>query len=347
MLSVITLKLMILPSLIYQDCKSATWFIFLLMFVFEISYLVIFMAISVKNPDMTFKDMLEKMFGVVVAKVVLFLYLLFFMLKATIIYYANYTFLIQNLYGSLEWYFYIFPMAFVAGYVALCGLRTVGRMTEFFFPVIMFGAVVAIIMGVTGADFSNILPLLDGFKISSITPIYKYALWFGDAVVFLLLMGHIDYKEKPILKTFLSMAMVALFVCFFIVLFMSIFGSSSIIHNNAICDVVQVLPADSDIGNLGWILILVWDMALFIYFSIMIITSLETFRGIFTKKLPWLSVCIILSVISGAMLIIGFDISKAVNFFMDICCFPAIALQYVLPLIFLIFTFRLKEKKQW
>ena len=71
MLSVITLKLLFLPSLLYQDCKNSAWIASLIFFAIEILFLFIFLSISIKFPDMTFQDMLERMFGKVISKVFL------------------------------------------------------------------------------------------------------------------------------------------------------------------------------------------------------------------------------------------------------------------------------------
>lgn len=347
LLSVITLKLLFLPSLLYQECKNSAWIATLIFFAIEIIFLFIFMSISVKYPDMTFYDMLNQMFGKIIAKIFLFVYFIYFLFKAYLTFHGNFIFLSKNFYDSLEWYIYAIPLLFVTGYVVFSGVKSVVRMAEIFCPIIIFGAMVSVLLGLFDVDLTNSLPFFDGGVIDSLLPIHKYVMWFGDSIIFLTFMGNVQYEKYTRLKVILYVVGICLFVAFFILLFISMFGNNAINHKNAISDIVQILPTNSDLGGFGWVLILIWDMALFVYFSILIYATNDLFRNVFYKKFTWISLLIISILVLGITIFVGFDINKMIQFVTGICVYPAIIIQYVLPTFFLVFLFRLKEKKKW
>ena len=347
LLSVITLKLLFLPSLLYQECKNSAWVSVLLFFIIEIVFLSVFLSISIKHPDMTFYDMLDKMFGRIIAKGFVFIYLVYFIFKAYLTFHGNFIFLSKNFYDNLDWYIYAIPLLFVAGYVAYSGIKSVVRMAEIFFPIIIFSAVVAVILGLFDVDLTNTLPIFDGGFSDTVLPVYKYVMWFGDSIVFLVFMGNVKHEKYSRLKTILSIAGVCLFVAFFILLFIATFSGNAINHNNAISDVVQILPTNSDLGGFSWILTLVWDMALFVYFSILIFAANDLFRNVFYKKYTWITVAIVCFFVLGLNLVVGFDVQKMIQFVTTICVYPALIIQYAIPTIFLLFLFRLKEKRKW
>ena len=346
LLSVVTLKLLFLPSLLYQQCKNSAWVAALCFFTIEIIFLSSFLTISIKNPDMTFYNMLDKMFGKVIAKIFVFIYFVYFLFKAYLTFHGNFIFLSKNFYDNLEWYIYAIPLLFVAGYVAYSGIKSVVRMAEIFFPIIIFSAVIAVLWGLFDVDLTNTLPIFDGGFAETILPINKYVMWFGDSIVFLIFMGNVQYEKKSRLKIILSVLGVCLFVSFFILLFISMFGNNAVNHKNAISDVVQILPTNSDLGGFGWILTLIWDMALFVYFSILIFATNDLFRNVFYKKYSWITIVIISCLVLGLTMLIGFDVQKMIDFVTTFCVYPALIIQYVIPTIFLIFLFRLKERKK-
>lgn len=346
LLSIITLKVLFLPSLLYQECKNSAWIAVLLFFIIEIIFLFSFMSVSVKYPDMTFYNMLDKMFGKIIAKVFIFIYFVYFVFKAYLTFHGNFIFLSKNFYDNLDWYIYAIPLLFVAGYVAYSGIKSVVRMAEIFFPIIIFSAIVAVILGLFDVDLSNALPFFDGGVFEGLLPIHKYVMWFGDSIVFLIFMGNIQYEKYTRIKTILYVLAICLFVAFFILLFISMFGENAINHKNAISDIVQILPSNSDLGGFGWVLTLIWDMALFVYFSILIYSINDLLRNVFYKKYTWITIFISCAFVFGITMFVGLDIQKMIEFVTTICVYPALIIQYAIPTIFLIFLFRLKEKKR-
>ena len=346
MLSVITLKLLFLPSLLYQDCKNSAWIASLIFFAIEILFLFIFLSISIKFPDMTFQYMLERMFGKVISKVFLFLYIIFFLFKAYLTFHGNFIFLSKNFYDNLNWFIYAIPLLYVAGYVVFSGVKSVVRMAEIFFPIAIFAAAIAIILGLFDVDLTNALPIFDGGVVENLLPVYKYGLWFGDSIVFLIFMGNVKYEKYERLKVILYVMGICLFVALFIFLFVSMFSNNAVNHKNAISDIVQILPSNSDLGGFGWVLILIWDMALFVYFSILLYAANDLLRSVFYKKFTWVTILIVCGLVLGLNLIVGLDVQKMISFATEIAVFPVLIMQYVVPTLFLVFLFRLKERKK-
>ena len=109
-LSILTLKVLFLPNVLATNFgRDGYIFLFVLLAV-DFGTLLIFLFLINKYKNMTFTQILEKLFGKVVAKIILFFLFLYFIINIWTRFQTNFLYLNENLYTSLNWYTFAFPI---------------------------------------------------------------------------------------------------------------------------------------------------------------------------------------------------------------------------------------------
>ena len=344
-ISMVTLKVLLLPSLLAKDIGRDSYIFMLLMLVLDFLVLMVLLFIFNKNPNLSFYEIIQKMFGTIGAKIIMFLFFLFFLLKSWGTFQTNLSYLNENLYTSLDWYIFAFPILIAVFFIASFGVNSLARLVEIVAPVIIVGFLGCFAVGLLRAEFSSLLPFMEKGFFTHIPTIFRYSYWFGDYMIFIVFFGNVKEEKHSTKKISITIVVSILLVVFFTAVAYSLFNYNSVTHTNSISDVLQVLPSISDIGSFDWVMVLIWDCSLFLFFTLNILGAFYSFRQVFFKKHQLLSVFIILAVMLLCCVAINFDIFGAINLVRDYGCYFSFAMQYVLPVILLIFSYKIKRRK--
>ncbi len=343
-ISVLTLKVLFLPNVLATNIgRDGYIFLFFMLFM---DFLVLLMLLYLMNKykDKTFYEMLESMVGKIGAKIIMFLLFLYFLTRCWTRFQTSFIYLNENLYTSFDWYIFAFPILIVVVFCVMQGIKAFARLSEFFVPVIIFGFLVAFIVGVVRADFTNALPFLENglnFMLSS----HKYSLWFGDYLILILFFGRVKMDKKFNLKVILSMLSLILIIATFYAVFYFTYNYNTVCHINAISDIMQFLPSVSDIGSFDWILILIWDIALFLDLTLNTFAAVFAFSQVFTKKGSAIVATIILLVILLINYLLNFNVFMSMLIFRDYLWYYNVLVQGGIPLLLFIIGLCKRRKK--
>ncbi|MGN0798119.1 MAG: GerAB/ArcD/ProY family transporter [Christensenellales bacterium] len=343
-ISLITLKGLLLPPIMAKDLGRDSYiFAFVLLFL-DFLVLLSFLFVMNKYPGQSFFQILQQLFGVVIAKIIMFFFFCFFFVKCCIIFQANFVYLNENLYTTFNWLIFAVPILFTVVACAMRGVTAFARLVEFFFPVIIVGVFTSMGAGVLSADFSNLLPFME-FGLSKLPKVFSYALWFGDYLIMIVFFGNVKTTKKFNLRIILSISGAILGVVAFIAIFYSIHNYSAICHTNAISDMLQTMPLSSDVGSFDWILIILWDISLFLFFTMNILGAFYSFRMAFFDQFHIPVAIGIVVLVYVANRIVNFDIyftiEVAQKYIWQVCLF----VQYFLPAIIFLFALFKKHKQ--
>ena len=342
LVSLLSLKVLYLPSLLASNIGRNSFVYVFIFLIFDFLCLLIFLLLVNKNPNLTFNEMLEKMFGKFLTKVILFILMLFFLLKSFGIFQTNYSYLSENLYSSIKWYTCSFTIIVGVVFIISFGLNAIARLVEIFTPVIIIGFFISLIIGVVKSDYSNLLPIFEGGFLKKIPDLLKFSFWFGDYLIFPILFGNIKMNKRFNLKIVITIAVAVLLTTFFIATSYALFSYNSVTHTNSISDVLQVLPSTSDMGSFDWLLILIWDVCLFLSFTLSFWGAFYCFRQVFFKKLPLFTTLLLIIAILVPSIIINFDINTGINFVKDYASYFCLGVEVLLPILMLVFSFKIK-----
>lgn len=343
--SMLTLKVLYLPSLIAEDIgKDAYLFVFIFL-MFDFIVLILLLCLFNKNPDLSFYEILKNIFGSFLSKIIMFVFFIFFFAKCWAVFQSNYSYLNENLYSSLNWLVFSVPILFVILYMSKFGVNSAARLAEIFVPIIIAGFLFSFFVGVAQADFTELLPFLERGFFPQFPKFFKYSFWFGDYIIFIVFFGNVKQEKKQNLKIILPILITIFLITFFIAVVFATFKNNAVCHSNAISDMFQVLATGSDIGNFDWVLILIWDMALFLFFMFNSLGAFYCFRQTFFKKCQLLSISIILLGVFLLNVFNSFDIHNSITFMQGSASYFIIFAQYILPIFIVIFSFILKRRK--
>lgn len=345
-ISMLTLKVLFLPSLLVKDIGRDSYLFFFFMLILDFLVLLILLFLMHKFQDLSFYEILQKLFGTFFAKVILFLFFSFFVLKCWAIFQSNFVYLNENLHTSIKWFTFSLPLLVVVFYMSTFGVNAFARLIELMFPIIGMGFLLSLATGLTRADFSNLLPFLENGFVSHLPKIFHFSFWFGDYLILIVFFGNVKLDKKFNMKVTLSVLSAILFITFFIAVVYSVFSYNTLSHTNSISDILQVLPSISDLGGFDWVLILIWDVALFLYFTLNVLSAFYCFRQIFHNINQQVVAVGILAIILGSNLLTHFDIIHNIEIGQKYLLYFCMPVQYGLPLLFLIISLFIKNTKK-
>lgn len=272
-------KLFVMPSVIAGASKQDMWISTLISIFVEVATLGAILFFLNKEKEDIF-TILKQTFGKVGSKIILSLFLVYFLAKSLIPLSEQKDYVELTLYitrPNAIVYSSIFAVIF---YIATKKLRVVGRCADLFFATSVIGITALILLSLSNFDISAVKPI----GVSGLTSIangsYLSSVWFGDAIYMLFFVGEYVKTKKSTLKIILSYLFSGLLILIFIILFYSAFSSIAYRQRFALTEVSKYTTVINTIGRFDFIVIFmilasgVITIALPIFFASKIISEL-------------------------------------------------------------------------
>lgn len=335
--SVVGMKFVLVPALFSSFAGSDAYIAITLNLLFDFLTCLAYLYVIKKNPELNFKDFIEKTFGKVFSKVVFFLMFLYFLSKGLITLKSTHNYMLELLFDQIDNFTFIIPILAFLCFVMFKDSRSLARTVEMFFYVVLAGIIFALFVSLSRMDIVNLFPVLD----NGISPLFdgisRVSIAFGDYMVLLVLMG--DYKKEK--ETFLKVVKYALFaivlIIVFYVLFIGIFGDIASSEALAISDMSLNSTSPVTIGRLDWISIMLWLVSLILRIAILIFCANKCLVSCFKFKSAYPSMFIISLVLIITMLTLNITIDTFVSFYiLSPVSYFVLAVQYLLPIFMLV-----------
>jgi len=264
----VAFKVLSLPSLIYQTCKNDGYIAVLIMMIVDSALLWGSLKVIKQAKDKNIYDFIKERTGSVVAKILVIALTLIPLIHLGIKTKGLEWFLVKNLYTKFEWFQFAIPIALITCYMIYKGARNLGRVSEFFVWIIIFGVVIIIIKGFASVDLTFFMPILSkGFK-PIFKAIYNYLAWFGIGGELLLFAGCIDFKKEKKSRVVLYSSIAIILVQLVYYSFYGAYGIMASTHNFAISDISQISNANMALDELSWLIVTVWAVAQILHVAI-------------------------------------------------------------------------------
>ena len=264
----VAFKVLSLPSLVYQTCKNDGYLAVLIMMVVDAVLLWASLKILKQAKNKNIYDFIKERTGSVVAKIFVIALTLIPLIHLGIKTKGLEWFLVKNLYTKFEWFQFAIPIALITCYMIYKGARNIGRVSEFFVWIIIFGVIVIIIKGFASVDLTFFLPVLSKGIKPIFKAIYDYLAWFGIGGELLLFAGCIDFKKEKKSRVFLYSAVAIILVQLVLWSFYGAYGVMASTHNFAISDISQISNANMALDELSWLIVTVWAIAQILHVGI-------------------------------------------------------------------------------
>lgn len=185
-----------LPCLVSGEVGRSLWLVLLFGCLIDAVLFILVITINMLAPNVTVHDMLRASFGKVFTGIIGALLLVYYICTAVLPYQAVREVFASNLFDTLPWQIFSIFLLVAVGYLAYSGMRTIGRTAELYFWIIIFSVVGLITLGVITTNFIHILPLGDINFGAVAKSNYTNAIWFGDYMIFFVLIGRIKTDPK-------------------------------------------------------------------------------------------------------------------------------------------------------
>lgn len=342
-------KLQRLPSLISINSKQDGWLVLLILGLFDFLLLIVALWFITKFQQYDLFEMLKQIFGNVVARICALLVAIYFFIKAVLPFEAIHDLFANNLFNQVDYHFFGIIFLVVVAFMAIKGLKNLGRQSELYLYHVIIGIVGVLILGGINTDFSNSLPMCQTDFNILIMEILKSSLWFGDFIILFLFCGHI--KIENVKKLWIEM-MLSYFVVLIVIvpLFYWIFYARYQVlagyQTNAISSLTQFSLLELDLGRIDWILVLLEQIATIICASLYILISGEKFSIVFNIKRKHLIMIIIAVLLFGLDIFVFRDLNSSAFAFMNMFYVFAIVCQLGLTMVFIIGGLTFNKTKQ-
>lgn len=264
----VAFKALSLPSLVYQTCKNDGYLAVFIMMLVDAVLLWASLKILKQAKDKNIYDFIKERTGCVVAKIFVIALTLVPLIHLGIKTKGLEWFLVKNLYTKFEWFQFAIPIALITCYMIYKGTRNIGRVSEFFVWIIIFGVIVIIMKGFASVDLTFFLPVLSKGIKPIFKAIYDYLAWFGIGGELLLFAGCIDFKKEKKSRVFLYSAVAIILVQLVLWSFYGAYGVMASTHNFAISDISQISNANMALDELSWLIVTVWAIAQILHVGI-------------------------------------------------------------------------------
>lgn len=265
-------KILILPSLLYEDTKTEAIFVPFLLFIFEIGLILLFFKLKKKYPTTSFATLLKNHFGKTVCFGVYFLIMVFFLGKSTLLYNVTYMFFKNVIYidgGELP---YLLCVVVIINHLSLSGLRVMGRTLQLFFPAILAVVVFSILVGASGIESMPLFFTSTGK--SFVGACLKHISAFGDSIFLFVFFDRIEVKKHQWSKFFAMAGLGIVLVVAIIVISLVSYSYTAFLHPFAFFELMSYVKEYGGLGRIDLLAMIV--LIVFTYFHLAIYMKIFT-----------------------------------------------------------------------
>lgn len=241
-------KILLLPSLLYQNINADGLIAMGMLFIFDFATLLVFIKLKKAYPSQSLAQILNSKLSVFLSKFIYIILLVFFYFKVVLTFAIAYLYFQQQVYQDD-----FIPIAFICAFPLACfgiikGLRPLARTIEFFFYILVAGIVVCLSFSI----FTNLtFPIFFTSSIKDMVfAMYKHIFTFGDFLFLFLVMDKIELKKKSCKKILWGACVGMLLVLGLYAIFYSKYHITAFMHNNALSDVVVFTVEFNAFGRL-------------------------------------------------------------------------------------------------
>ncbi len=247
-------KILLMPSLMYQQTSADSIFVLLTLFLLDFAMLPIFIKLKENYPNKKLYDILRDKLGKVVTKIIYFAMLCFFFFKCLLVFSVTYVYFKQQIYQDEFIFLALIAFLPVINHATISGIRAFSRTIELFFGVVIAGFVVCLAISLftpISTPYFFVSSAKDFFL-----SLYNHVFAFGDFIILFLIMDRIEIKKGQTKKLFFFALFAIILVVSLFYLFYAKYQITAFMHNNALADLLVFSVQFNAIGRLDIIAML-------------------------------------------------------------------------------------------
>ena len=332
--SVIALKAIILPAVIYLYAGTSGYITMFFAFAVDFGILIGYLTIMQKYPNMTFRDIMSSVFGKIITYIVYIFLFIYYFVKTFLIIKSLYNYFNEVVFSEFNWIYYIIPFAFLLLFTIKKNWRVLGRTGEILFLFILVSINIVLFITSLEIDLTTLLPILPNGLIPVANAGIRCAYAFGDYTILIFLIGNIKW-DKSSKATIISFAFIAVSTILnFFIVFLCNFGYSVINQNIAIADLSLYIDLAVTVSRLEWIALFAWTITLIFQALTYCYCCNEALQELVPKKDRKYIPYILIALLVAMYCIRNFTVQFLVKYFLTIPFgIVAISIQVGIPIL--------------
>lgn len=324
-------KFLILPTLYASFAKQDAWFAGLLDCLLDGALLTVALVFINKYEDKTFFEVIEGRFGKTFARVVYFVYGIYFMLKCIVPVFEqkNYTEIV--LYETSPTVFTFLPFFLVSTYICVKGFRNMARTGEIVVWFTVIGLTLVFFLSVSSVDLFYLRPVLKNPFFQTLSGCYRGLIWYGQPIILFFLAGKIKKGKNFSLHVALTFGITSLIVVLLFAFFTGIYGDIAVWQLYALTKMTKYSIALSNVGRFDYVATLMMVMSGVLSLSVPLVFSTECFKQAIGKGKSILYAAITNGIVMAVLVVFALYFSKTVDIFEYYLSPLMIVLVYVFP----------------
>lgn len=296
-----------------------------------------------KNQGMSFKQILEKLLGTFVTKIVLLILAFIFFFKLLLADYQMSELLYDSIYSDINWTMFVIPIFAIFAYLSIKGMKTISRCYQILVPFGFLLLVATMIIGVKNANFENLLPLFDHTP-SEFSKALLYLLLQSSEFIFLFtFMENVVSKSHGYYRTILWVCLLILILIVgFYILFISILGNIAPFVQESLIKMTQFGSTSYSYFKIDIFTATMGIPMIILECSLLTYGISYCFKQIFNYEKDYTSI-IVVSIIFISKFFAQINSQSVTKFYYDKIGIIVLGFIFMLPILLVIASF--KEKK--
>lgn len=327
------IKIISAPSAFAAFCGEKLWIPVVLLFLADILLISLFIFYAKRRDYLPFFDILTKDYSKGFARAVFFVYAIFFLLRAFIPL-CEYKYLVESGFYEVmprsEIFFPVFALTF---YMAVKGLKVLGRCSEIAAPITIAGMLIVFYLTVGSSDFGNLLPVFYGSGKREVTCALKNTFWFNDAIYFIMFCGHFKNEKNTVRKIFICYAVSAVFTLIFYVCFYAVFYTVAPLEKTALSSVSIFSVTLINVGRFDYLALFMLMISGVFAISVPVCASVKCFGRAFQTGKTLVPSIIVNALLLVCVAMFSSKLSFIIEFYQNNLAPFFIICGYFLPLL--------------
>lgn len=344
-ISMLALKLVALPSLLYEKSMSGGLLVAGILFLFDFFILFVFLKIKQKYPTYSLYEIIKTFFGNIIAKVIYVLLFVFFITKLLMLMNEAVSFMQATV--DEDYTVILFLLTFLPVITALSysGLKSTARTCEFGYIFIVIGLIVCLFLSETSAIFGKLGPVFQvGFVNISKTS-FDMSFWFSDFVFIAVLSDKIKIDKNTTKTVFRFVFFIAIIIMLLYYSYFRLFRVTAFLHKNGIADVTQYNREIGNVGNIDIISILAYMFVIFFQGALYANCLKVVYEKIVGYKNKTHSLIVINLMIVFLQFFLFFNLERITLFVLNYFKYFNVLVVFVIPLFYIGLLIFDKEKR--
>ena len=248
-------KFAFFPGFSADMVGEGLWLSAIIGFVVDFGVLALALLLSKKHPERTLYEIVSEGVGEWAAKILFFIYALFFLCKAALPILEKKLYIERTLYEVMPKPFIFYPLFIVSFYACLKGLKIFGRVSDITVGITVLSVALVFALAVPSGDYTNLLPLFKVPVKDLFLSSFRTSLWQTDGIYLLMLLGCFRKERGYAKKIAFSYIGSAIAVVAYLCVFYAIYGAVSASQTFALPSITVFSVNATNAGRFDYIAI--------------------------------------------------------------------------------------------